>query len=440
MKTKLFSISCILNAALALSAQNPISPPGVYIADPSARAWSDGKLYIYGSSDESCDYYCSWKHDILYTDNMLDWELRAHVFSSDGPADAVPYNNSLLFAPDCAERNGKYYLYYCQPDRLNAEGVAIAGNPLGPFGEGQPINTMGYNQIAPAVFIDDDGTTYYLWGQFSLKMARLKANMLELDPTSITDSVLTEDEHFFHEGAYMTKRNGIYYLVYADISREDKPTCLGYATSENPTGPYRYRGVIIDNAGCNPGNWNNHGSIAEFNGQWYVFYHRSTHGCKTMRKACVEKISFSRDGSIPEVEMTSQGAGMPLNARKETDAASACLLHGNTRIRADGPQNEILSACRNGDAAIYKYLDFGRGVKSVKMRIRTLNDGKIILFAGKPWHRKLGEYDAVAGKGAKDWQVVEFYTGEIPGVHALWIQFSGDEGKDLFEIDWFLFE
>ena len=84
----------------------------------------------------------------------------------------------------------------------------------------------------------------------------------------------------------MTKRNGIYYLVFADISRAGMPTCLGYATSKSPFGPYQYRGVIIDNDHCNPGNWNNHGSIVEFGGKWYVFYHRSTQGSVMMRKAC----------------------------------------------------------------------------------------------------------------------------------------------------------
>ncbi len=125
--------------------------------------------------------------------------------------------------------------------------------------------------------------------------------MRRLDLSSLHDSILTEEEHHFHEGAFLAKRNGIYYLVYADISRADMPTCIGYATSRNIWGPYTYGGVIIDNDHCNPGNWNNHGSIAAFNGTWYVFYHRSTHGCNTMRKACVEPISFLPDGSIPEV-------------------------------------------------------------------------------------------------------------------------------------------
>ena len=189
-------------------------------------------------------------------------------------------NDALLFAPDAIEKDGKYYLYYCMPDLSNAEGVAVGKSPF-EFGFGKKMELSGYEEIDPSVFVDDDGQAYYLWGQFSLKMAKLEPNMVQLDYTTLKTDVLTEKEHYFHEGAYLTKRDGIYYLIYADISRADKPTCIGYATSNNPLGPYTYQGeVIIDNSQCNPNNWNNHGSIAKFNDQWYVFYHRSTHACK----------------------------------------------------------------------------------------------------------------------------------------------------------------
>jgi len=39
--------------AAKLFSQNPIVPPGIYIADPSAHVWKDGKIYVYGSRDES---------------------------------------------------------------------------------------------------------------------------------------------------------------------------------------------------------------------------------------------------------------------------------------------------------------------------------------------------------------------------------------------------
>lgn len=437
---KHFSFVCMLLLFFSKGiSQNPISPPGIYFADPSAHIFSDGRLYLYGSTDESCDHWCSWKHDVVSTSDMKNWSMANDVFASKGENDQVAYNESLLFAPDCIEKDGIFYMYYCQPDRLNAEGVATSKNPTGPFTNGKPLNIGQHNQIDPAVFIDDDGTAYYIWGQFSLKMAKLKPNMIELDTSTIQSDILTEEEHFFHEGAYMTKRSGIYYLVFADISREDKPTCIGYATSESPFGPYTYRGVIVDNDGCNPNNWNNHGSIAEFNGQWYVFYHRSTHGCRIMRKSCVEKISFLPDGSIPEVEMTSQGAGPPLDAKKELDAARACLLQGNVRIELSSADNEVLRGFKNGDKAIFKYLDFGTGVRSVTIRVMPKSDGELILSAGKPWNHRLAVIPIKANETREKWQEITADVNSINGVHALWIQARGEEG-DLFEIDWVKFE
>lgn len=38
---------------------------------------------------------------------------------------------ALLFAPDCIEKDGKYYLYFCMPD--DSEGVAVSDSPRGPF-------------------------------------------------------------------------------------------------------------------------------------------------------------------------------------------------------------------------------------------------------------------------------------------------------------------
>jgi len=377
--TRSYSIlRALLLLATATFAQNPIVPPGVYIADPAAHVWEDGRLYVYGSLDESTEYYCSWRHHVLATTDLQDWTIYENRFASKGPDDQVPETDALLFAPDCMFKNGTYYLYYCLPDNQFTEGVAASPNPAGPFTGGRHIKLYGYNQIDPCVFIDDDGQAYYIWGQFTAKMAKLKPNMMELDETTIRDSVLTESEHYFHEGGYMVKRNGIYYFIYADLSRSNRPTCIGYATSTSPMGPFTYRGVIVDNDNCDPGNWNNHGSIVEFNGRWYVFYHRATHNSRMMRKACVEPITFNGDGSINEVEMTSQGAGGPLDALSQIDAERACLLFGNVRIQACAADNEELGGIHNDDNVAYKYIDFGDGVDSVTFRVRPgKNSGKI---------------------------------------------------------------
>lgn len=422
-----------------LNAQNPISPPGFYLADPSARSWNDSILYLYTSTDLSCDYWCSWKHDVLYTMDMKEWSLESNVFASKGDEDRVPYNDKLLFAPDCAKKGDTYIMYYCQPDENNALGTAISKNARGPFEDGQILNTQQkYSQIDPSVFIDDNGTAYIVWGQNNMKMAILKQDMRTIDTTTIASEVLTKKEHYFHEGAYMTKRNDIYYLVYADESRNNTPSCIGYASSNKPFGPYEYGGVIIDNNGCNPGNWNNHGSIFNFKDQWYVFYHRSTHGCSKFRKSCVEKIQFSPDGSISEVEMTTQGALPPLDAKSNLGAEMACTLKGNVRIEKEDENNEILSQMENGDQATYKYLNFGEGLNSISIRYHAQKNSKLLLFVGKAQQKKRIAEIELTPSLANHWREETFNVNLTKGIKALTFEVVGEQGH-LYDIDWFSF-
>lgn len=424
----------------SVKAQNPIVPPGVYIADPSAHVWKDGKLYVYGSRDESPNYYCSWRHDVLYTSDLKTWTIKENVFSSKGDHDQIPYNDALLFAPDVAYKNGIYYMYYCQPDKNNTEGVATSKSPLGPFTNAQKIELNGVNQIDPCVFMDDDGQAYYIWGQFQAKIAKLKPNMKEVDLSTVNNNAITEKEHFFHEGAYMIKRNKIYYLIYAHMGRAGMPTCIGYSTSKSPLGPFKYGGVIIDNDHSDPGNWNNHGSLVEFNKQWYVFYHRATHNSVSMRKTCIEPITFNKDGSLNEVEMTTQGAGAPLNALSKIDAERSCLLYGNVRIEANAIDNEILSKIQKGDKAAYKYINFNKGVDSVMAAvIPNKFGGTIEIVLDNSWGEAIGVVNVEPG--AEPF-ILNASIKKTTGIHAVWLRFNTNakNAEDSFQLDWFKFK
>jgi beta-xylosidase len=438
MKNIEYTILLILFPATILVAQNPISPPGVYIADPSAHVWADEKLYIYGSNDESKTYYCSWTHHVLSTSDLETWKLTRDVFASKGENDQVPYNDNLLYAPDCQYKNGTYFMYYCQPDN-DAEGVATSKSPVGPFTNGKKIYTKGINEIDPCVFIDDDGQAYYIWGQFTAKMAKLKPDMTEIDSTTIIDNVVTEKEHFFHEGGYMVKRNGIYYFIYSHMGRLNTPSCIGYATSKSPMGPFKYRGVIVDNNGCDPKNWNNHGSIVQFKGKWYVFYHRATHNSYIMRKACVEPIFFNEDGSINEVEMTSQGASGPLKAESKIEAEWACLLFGGVYIDEFSPNEEMLSEMKTDNRVIYKYIDFPSGIKAIEIKLKPGSKaGKIELVMDQSWHSPFASITIPKSKKKDEWITLEANVTPEPGVHGLWLKFIAD--KDVaIDIDWFIF-
>jgi len=439
-------IALFLLTFIFVRGQNPICPPGLNIADPTTRVWKDGKLYVYGSRDESLNYYCSYDHWVLSTSDLIHWEYTPDAFASKGPKDQVPFNDLLLYAPDVMYKNGTYYMYYSQPGGM--EGVAKSKSPKGPFTNATELYLKNLNQIDPAVFVDDDGQAYHIWGQFQAKIARLKPNMIEIDTLSVIDGIITEKEHFFHEGGYMVKRKGIYYFVYADMSRKGMPTCIGYATSKSPLGPFKYGGVIVDNDGCDPGNWNNHGSIVEFKGQWYVFYHRTTNGVVNSRKACVEPIFFNEDGSITEVEMTSQGAGKPLDAYSQIEAERACLLFGSVRIESysldqanplNPANNDQLGQIEKKDGAAFKYLNFGDGAKSISVRVAPgAKPGKISFKLDNSWGAPYGTLDIPGGGDGKTWTTLTCKTREMKGVHTLYLSFEGAE-KESFNVDWFKF-
>jgi hypothetical protein len=420
---------------------NPICPMGVYLADPSAKV-IDGKLYVACSLDLTEEYWCSAYHHFLSSEDALHWTLHRDVFATKGPYDEVSYSDADLYAPDIAERDGQYYLYYDMSDWT--EGVAVGDSPAGPFRAGERIGDI--TGIDPCVFIDDDGQAYYFWDQFSAQGAKLNPDMKTLDMSTLHEGIVTEQDHFFHEGSFVFKRDGWYYYVYADISRQNMPTCIGYSMSRNVFGPYEYKGVIVDSNGCDPDVWNNHGSVVEFNGQWYVLYHRSTHHGSKLRKACIEPITFNADGTINEVEMTSQGAGAPLSAYATIDAARACLFNGGPHVRLmEGrTDREIVSGILDGSKAAWKYVAFGPETKKVTLRVRPLAGGSITLAQDQSFSGRIASVEVPAGKGK--WVTLTAEVSEAQeGAHALWLMFSGpggawNERPELFDLDWIRFE
>ncbi len=374
--------------------RNPVLPPDVHIPDGEGHVMPDGKLYIYGSFDDTEDEYCSDKYYVVSTADMENWVIHEEALTggmipwindpdapkypgidlthptpfmkrileetscrNDGvekeekPAEEEPV---FLYAPDCIYKDGTYYLYFCASD--DSEGVAVSDRPEGPFGDPVQLPCGG---IDPAVFIDDDGQAYYYWGQLFSHGVRLNKDMMSFDQENIVDHLVTEERHFFHEGSSMRKIKDTYYYVYADMER-GKPTSLGYATGRSPLGPFEYQGIIIDNDGCDPESWNNHGSIECMNGQWYVFYHRSSRGCRQYRRLCIEPITINPDGTIDEVEMTSQGAGKPFGSGETIMGYQACGLKGTVYIGAEENPGagycEKLTHISDGDEAVFRYV------------------------------------------------------------------------------------
>lgn len=384
--------------------RNPILPVEYHIPDSEAHVMPDGKLYLYGSFDNQESEFCSDKYHVVSTPDMENWTIHDVSLTGQqipwfndpdapkyqgidwthptpfiqkmiagmmeaGDVDIEQYEQEkeeekapFLFAPDCIEKNGKYYLYFCMSD--DSEGVAVSDKPEGPFTDPVQLPCGG---IDPAIFIDDDGQAYYYWGQLFSHGVKMNADMISFDSDTIVDNLVTEEEHFFHEGSSMRKAGNTYYYVYADMER-GKPTALGYSTSKFPMGPFIYQGIIIDNDGCDPMSWNNHGSIEQINGQWYVFYHRCSRGCQQYRRLCIEPITILPDGTIPEVKMTSQGIGEPFAPGEQIMGYQACEVHGSVYIDVDQQYGEKLTHISEGDEAVFRYVKSDLAYKEVEFQ------------------------------------------------------------------------
>jgi hypothetical protein len=307
----------------------------LFTADPSAHVFN-GKLYVYPSHDRETD--------IQDNDNGDQYDMNDyHVFSMlnvEGPvtdhgialkAQDIPWVDKQLWAPDAAEKNGKYYLYFPARDKegIFRIGVAVADQPEGPFKPDDNYIPGSYS-IDPASFVDDDGQAYLyfggIWGgqlqcwrtgEFKRsayetmeadgdepalmpRVAKLSDDMHTFS-SDVQDLVINDtdgkpihaskhDRRFF-EAAWMHKYKGKYYFSYSTGDTH----YLAYAIGDSPLGPFTYQDRILEPVK----GWTTHHSIAEFKGKWYLFYHdTSISGKNHLRCVKIREIVYDEEGKI----------------------------------------------------------------------------------------------------------------------------------------------
>jgi hypothetical protein len=323
--------------ALAAKAISQPVVTHIYTADPSAHVF-EGKLYIYPSHDIDAG--------IPFDDDGSHFGMEDyHVLRMDSPTGAavdcgvalhvrdVKWAQRQMWAPDAATKDGKYYLYFPakRADGIFQIGVAVGDRPEGPFVP-EPEAIQGSYSIDPAVFTDTDGESYMyfggLWGGQLQKyrdnaygatneepadaepalgpiVARLREDMKEF--AEAPRDVLILDEHGeplragdhdrrFFEASWLHRFGGKYYFSYSTGNTH----FLCYATGDSPYGPFTYQGRILTPVV----GWTTHHSIAEFQGQWYLFYHDSilSGGVTHLRSVKVAPLRHDADGRITTIE------------------------------------------------------------------------------------------------------------------------------------------
>lgn len=366
---------------------NPFLPLWEYIPDGEPRVFGD-RVYLYGSHDRFggtafCDYKLKvWSAPVSDPEH---WVCHGHCFhtapDTDHPA-SVTHTNRELYAPDVVGKDGKYYLYTYI---LGSRGcVSVSDRPEGPFTllsayEYAPEDG-GDDGIFndPGVLVDDDGRVYCYYGFEHSCMNELDGStMYRVLPGSlrrpvIHDSETVPEEQRFYEASSPRKIGNTYYLIYSPR----RGSRLAYATAPAPTGPFTYRGYIIDNGIDYPGG-NNHGSLCRIGSQWYIFYHRMTNNSITSRRACAERITILPDGTIPPVEMTSLGFAQSLSPYEITKAEIACVLTGGCFVTEKSVFSRIVTEIGDGNVIGYKYFDFGKdcSTKTMVFVIRVIGTG-----------------------------------------------------------------
>jgi len=481
---------------------NPFLPLDEYVPDGEPHVFG-GWVYLYGSHDaEGGKRFCERDYTVWSApvDELTNWTCHGVTYKKSQDPRSKAGKLVDYYAPDCVRGNdGKYYLYYVAmgPNTRNfgPMSVAVSDKPEGPFDylgdirwpDGRPM-TMFLNND-PAV-LNDNGRIwlYYGWGLgrdfrsrlfrpilnyvqsniFDRPVSEIKATkpsimscvVVELEedmlrvksaPKSVLDSKTTAPKnselyrHPFYEAVSIRKFGELYYLVYSSGYNCE----LAYATSKFPDRGFEYRGAIVSNSDLGyRGNrkfkaagGTIHGGIECIGGKYYVFYHRCTHNTNFSRQACAERIEIEADGTIHQVEMTTQGlAAKPLPAKGLWPAVYCCNLY-NHRTRtvpgyghgSDSPNitckdgERFITAIDDGAVIGFKYFDF-KDVSSISITVRG-GSGTMAVFTEETGPVLAG----VTLKSTADWTS---YTASLTvenGTHALYFVYRGTKKIDFLQ-------
>lgn len=489
---------------------NPYMPSWEYVPDGEPYVFDD-RVYVYGSHDKfRGDVYCMLDY-ICYSapvDDLGNWRFEGVIFKKTQDPDNTD-GSGMLYAPDVAKGpDGRYYLYYAI-NTSNHISVAVCDEPGGKYEfygyvkyqDGTRLGDREADemQFDPGVLCED-GKVYLYTGFCPVGMKeRHGAMMSVLDSDMITiieepifvapSEVYSEGDtsdfaegiakgslhnctylegdirkayknHEFFEAPSMRKIKDKYYFIYS--SRQFHELC--YAVSDDPRGPFEYKGVIVSNGDEHIDTYkdgskftsnyaNNHGSVEKIKDDYYIFYHRHTNGTNYSRQGCFEKLTINEDGTINQAMITSCGSVKPLRAEGLYPAYIACNLfvdNGNqfvpwigwmsddnpiiTQEGDDGDENlGYITNMKDGATAGFKYFDC-KGVKKIAVTTKGYGDGVIEIrtqLDGDICGSISLEQDNV-------WVRREAEVNIPDGVHDLYITYRGGANCGLREFEFIL--
>ncbi|MCR4584548.1 MAG: family 43 glycosylhydrolase [Lachnospiraceae bacterium] len=469
---------------------NPYMPLWEHVPDGEPRVFEhngEKRVYVYGSHDIEKEQYCGRNYVVWSApvSDLTDWKYHGVAYET--------HYDSILYAPDVVKKGDTYYMYAAEK-KGSLVVVASSKDPAGPFEN--PVETkLGFD---PGVLVDDDGKVYAYWGgcaapcyiaEMEDDMATIKEDTLVSNPLGHSTCPWDpkDDGHIslidaFFEASSPRKVMGKY--VYIFSRRYEKPVpelgvyypnngFLSYRISDTPFGPFHDGGdisfnggeILKDSEGCGTMTYqwgNNHGSIMEVNGKWYIFYHRQTGLNEYSRQAMIEPVdvAMGSDGKLyigdikylngepvssKPVEMTSQGAQINgIDARLMISAGYACHIYGSRKrayIRPGYEQSDEISTpvcdITTGTTVGFRYLQFGNNTPD-SVTLWLEKEAKLKVNLRLDSYR--GRVAATLSFDGSTKEVSAALNCGIIGKHAVYFEFLSEDEDESFIFDSFTFD
>ncbi|MBE6851994.1 MAG: carbohydrate-binding protein, partial [Ruminococcus sp.] len=432
-------------------------------ADPGFLVYK-GRLYVYTTND-AFEYkngvlqensYNVQTLNCISSDDLVNWTDHGAIpvagrNGHSGPAKWAGFS----WAPDACWKtiNGKdkFFLYFA--DSAGGIGVLSADSPTGPF-----VDPIGKALISrnmpncnvdwlfdPGVFVDSDGKGYLYFGGGvpSGKQANpdtARCVQLGDDMTSIVGTPKNINPPYLFEDSSILKIGNTYYYSYCtNWSTGGNPYGFGnaeiaYMTSSNPLGPFTYQGIMFKNPASYKldGGGNNHHSLVEFEGKYYLLYHsrvieRRMGVQKNYRSPHIDYANVS-NGKI-SVTGTMKGVSQlkTLNPYNKVEAETMSHQAG---INVSGVGNTVVTDIQAGDWIRVQGVNFSNGAATLKVRASSKNGGAIKVATSRTGSAVA--YVEVPGGSMSEIEVPVF--GDLNGKTDLYFIFGND-----VEFDWWQF-
>ncbi len=448
-------VGLLLGVSLGSYAQNPIAQT-CFSTDPAPMVSGD-RLYVFtGHDEENADFFWMNEWRLFSTADMVNWTDHGCPLSQCD----FKWADDRSWAPQCIERNGKFYLYVPIHSKISggmAIGVGVADKVEGPYHDalGKPLFENGkWDHIDPTVWIDENNQAYIGWGNPRFYSAKLSEDMIHLDSELKCDSTIQRyvEGPWLHKQRSLTKEEikklgltkkelaasawGKYFLIYA---AGGIPECIAYSEGPTAQGPWTYVGEVMPQTN-ETNSFTNHSGIIEFKGHNYFFYHTGwlPKGGGFARSACVEEFEWQKDGRLPVIKPTHEGPA-PIGKLNPFEIVQGETMAFSQGIKSEWnkKQNRVwASDIHNGDWIKLREVDFSKTPSTITVTAASaLQGGQIEVHLDSIQGEKIATVDITPTGGWEEWEEFSAPVTKIQGTRDVFFLFKGLKGCKLFNLD-----